>query len=72
MMTIANWSFASCGNAALAASVVARAQDRRLRVFIPTDAPPSVVERLTQLGAATVVCPRLPGEHGDPCYPTIS
>jgi threonine synthase len=59
---------ASCGNAALAAAVVARAQERRLRVFIPTDAPPSVVERLTQLGATTVVCPRVSGERGDPCY----
>jgi threonine synthase len=59
---------ASCGNAALAAAVVARAQKRRLRVFIPTDAPPSVVERLTQFEAVTVVCPRIPGERGDPCY----
>jgi len=59
---------ASCGNAALAAAVVARAQERRLRVFIPTDAPPSVVDRLEQLGARAVVCTRVPGEHGDPCY----
>jgi threonine dehydratase len=59
---------ASCGNAALAAAVVARAVGRRLRVFIPTDAPPSVVSRLTELEATTVECPRVPGERGDPCY----
>ena len=33
-------AIASCGNAALAAAVVARAADRRLDVFIPTDADP--------------------------------
>ena len=59
---------ASCGNAALAAAVVARAVGRRLRVFIPDDAPPSVVARLAQLGAVTVECARVPGERGDPCY----
>ncbi|HUP74246.1 MAG TPA: pyridoxal-phosphate dependent enzyme [Acidimicrobiales bacterium] len=59
---------ASCGNAALAAAVVARAAGRRLRVFIPTDAPPSVVSRLTELAATTVECPRVPGQRGDPCY----
>jgi len=59
---------ASCGNAALAAAVVARAVGRPLRVFIPDDAPPSVVVRLAQLGAVTVECARVPGERGDPCY----
>jgi threonine dehydratase len=59
---------ASCGNAALAAAVIARAVDRRLRVFIPVDADVSVVARLTELGAATVVCERVSGERGDPCY----
>ena len=59
---------ASCGNAALAAAVVARGVGRRLRVFIPTDAAPSVVARLDELAATTVECPRVPGERGDPCY----
>jgi threonine synthase len=59
---------ASCGNAALAAAVVARATDRRLRVFIPTDADRAVVTQLTELGAVTVECERVPGERGDPCY----
>lgn len=61
-------AIASCGNAALAAAVVARAVERPLRVFIPTDAAPAVVARLTALGATTIECPRVPGERGDPCY----
>ena len=39
-------AIASCGNAALAAAVVARAEQRPLRVFIPTWADRSVVEEL--------------------------
>jgi threonine synthase len=61
-------AIASCGNAALAAAVVAAAVERPLRVFIPTDADPAVVARLRVLGAAIEVCPRQPGEVGDPCY----
>ena len=61
-------AIASCGNAALAAAVVARAAGRDLRVFIPPDAPPAVVDRLAALGAHTTVCPRDPGGRGDPCY----
>jgi threonine dehydratase len=62
------FAIASCGNAALAAAVVARAVEQPLRVFIPTDAEPAVVARLVDLGASTVECPRVPGERGDPCY----
>ena len=61
-------AIASCGNAALAAAVVARAADRRLDVFIPTDADPVVVERLRTLGANLAVCEREPGVAGDPTY----
>lgn len=61
-------AIASCGNAALGAAVVARAGDRRLRVFVPVSAPPSVVERLRTLEAQIVVCPREPGVAGDPTY----
>ena len=61
-------AIASCGNAALAAAVVARAAGWTLRTFIPPDAEPAVVERLRDLGASLVVCPRRPGEAGDPCY----
>lgn len=60
-------AIASCGNAALAAAVVARAAGWPLEVFIPTDAEPAVVARLKDLGAGVQVCPRQDGEHGDPC-----
>lgn len=59
-------AIASCGNAALAAAVVARAARRPLDVFIPPDADPVVVSRLERLGASCTVCERRPGEHGDP------
>jgi threonine synthase len=58
---------ASCGNAALAAAMVARALDRRLRVFVPEWADPAVATRLDALGADVVVCPRDRGVSGDPC-----
>jgi threonine synthase len=61
-------AIASCGNAALAAAVVARAGGRRLRVFVPTWADPTVVERLEALGSVVTVCPRVPGMTGDPAY----
>ncbi len=61
-------AIASCGNAALAAAVVARAAGRHLDVFIPPDADPVVVARLRALGAACAVCEREPGVAGDPTY----
>jgi threonine synthase len=61
-------AIASCGNAALAAAVVAAAARRPLEVFIPVDADPSVVERLGGLGATLTVCHRVAGGSGDPCY----
>ena len=61
-------AIASCGNAALAAAVVARAGGWRLTVFVPADADPAVVRRLDGLGAEVVTCPREPGERGDPAY----
>jgi threonine synthase len=61
-------AIASCGNAALAAGVVAKAAGRRLRVFIPMDAPASIVERLHELGADIDVCERTAGVPGDPTY----
>ena len=60
-------AIASCGNAALAAAILARAEQRPLRVFIPVDADPVVVAQLRALAAEVIVCPRRPGEHGDPC-----
>jgi len=61
-------AIASCGNAALAAAVLARAADRPLRVFVPTDAEGGVLERLQVLGAEIATCPREPGVPGDPCF----
>jgi threonine synthase len=61
-------AIASCGNAALAAGVVAKAGGRRLRVFVPVDADQTIVDRLRDLGAEVDVCPRAPGEPGDPAY----
>jgi threonine synthase len=61
-------AIASCGNAALAAAVVARAAGWPLEVFVPPDAEAPVVRRLAELGATRTVCQRRPGEAGDPCY----
>lgn len=60
-------AIASCGNAALAAAVVARASGRPLHVYVPGDADPLVLARLHALGAVVAVCPRRPNVAGDPC-----
>lgn len=60
-------AIASCGNAALAAAVLARAAGRTLRVFVPPHAEAAVMDRLHALGAKVVTCPREPGRRGDPC-----
>ncbi|MBL4636028.1 MAG: pyridoxal-phosphate dependent enzyme [Kofleriaceae bacterium] len=49
-------AIASCGNAALAAAVVAKAAGRQLQVFVPSNANPAVVARLESLGATRIVC----------------
>jgi len=61
-------AIASCGNAALAAAVLARACDRRLTVFVPPGADASVVDQLRGLGATVVTCPREGTKPGDPAY----
>ncbi len=61
-------AIASCGNAALAAAVVARAAGRDLDVFVPTWADAAIVSRLQALGATVAACARQPGVAGDPCY----
>jgi threonine synthase len=58
---------ASCGNAALAASIVAKAAGRRLRVFVPPTAGDEVVRILEANGALREVCARAPEDPpGDP------
>jgi threonine dehydratase len=59
---------ASCGNAALAAAVVARALERRLLVFVPEHASPTIVAELTALGACVTRCARDARVAGDPSY----
>ncbi|MGZ4340127.1 MAG: pyridoxal-phosphate dependent enzyme [Gaiellaceae bacterium] len=59
-------AIASCGNAALAAAVVAAAANRRLEVFVPEDADPAVLERLGSLGAWITICERHRDIPGDP------
>ena len=59
-------AIASCGNAAVAAAVIARAAERPLRVFIPTWADRAVVTTLEKLEATIEVAERRKGESGDP------
>ncbi|HEV8433454.1 MAG TPA: pyridoxal-phosphate dependent enzyme [Thermoanaerobaculia bacterium] len=59
-------AIASCGNAALAAAVVARAAERKLLVFVPAEAAPSILARLQALGAHVTRCERRSDEAGDP------
>lgn len=61
-------AIASCGNAALAAAIVAKAGDRHLQVFVPTTADQGVVGSLKRLEAQVTVCPRDPAIAGDPTY----
>jgi threonine dehydratase len=61
-------AIASCGNAALAAAVVARAAGRPIRVFVPTWADPAVIGHLRELGATIEVCERTEGVPGDPTH----
>jgi threonine synthase len=61
-------AIASCGNAALAAAVVARAGAWPLTVFVPSEADPVILKQLQDLGANVITCPREPGVPGDPAY----
>ena len=64
----APYAIASCGNAALAAAVLARAVGRALDVYVPVWANPAVVDRITELGGRVVRCPRVDGVLGDPAH----
>ena len=64
----APYAIASCGNAALAAAVIARAVRRRLDVYVPTWANESVLARITELGGRVVRCARVEGVRGDPAH----
>lgn len=61
-------AIASCGNAALAAATLAAAVSWPIRVFVPHSANLHVTNRLRELGATVVECPRLATDPpGDPC-----
>jgi len=62
------YAIASCGNAALAASVVARAVEQPLDVFVPSWANPAVTDLIEDLGATVVRVPREEGVAGDPSH----
>lgn len=61
-------AIASCGNAAFAASTLAKAVDWPISVFVPEWADAALVARLRTLGANVQHCPRRPADPaGDPC-----
>lgn len=62
------WAIASCGNAALGASVVAAAAAHPLEVFVPDWADRSVTGAMTDLGATVNRVARAEGVLGDPAH----
>ena len=61
-------AIASCGNAAIAASTIARAVEWPIDVFVPVSASAPVIATLESLGARIRVCPRRDDDPpGDPC-----
>lgn len=62
------WAIASCGNAALAASVVAAAAEHPLEVFVPSWADDRVVADIESSGATVTRVERDPARLGDPAY----
>jgi threonine synthase len=61
-------SIYSCGNAALAASAVARAGGYELHAFVPGDVDPVVAAMLAERGAFVEKVSRTATGAGDPCY----
>lgn len=61
-------AIASCGNAAIAASTLARAVNWPIAVHVPVGAQDSVLATLSSLHADVRTCPRIAGDPaGDPC-----
>lgn len=61
-------AISSCGNAAIAASMLARSADWPIQVYVPTAASESVLATLATLNAQVTVCPRRDDDPpGDPC-----
>ncbi len=64
----APFAIASCGNAALGASVIAHAVDHGIDVFVPQWANEGVVDQIESLGGRVLRCDRQPGVLGDPAH----
>ena len=61
-------AIASCGNAAIAASTLARAVNWPIQVFVPQSADEATIKILNSLDANVIRCPRLATDQpGDPC-----
>ena len=61
-------AIASCGNAALAAAVLAAAMGKRLQVYLPRSADSILVDHIEALDARLNFCERRPSDPpGDPC-----
>lgn len=61
-------AIASCGNAAIAASTLARATNWPIQVFVPEHADAATMKILDSLNANALRCPRLSTDQpGDPC-----
>ena len=61
-------AIASCGNAAFAASTLAKAMQWPIEVFVPENAAAELTDLLLSVGANIVHCPRLSNDPpGDPC-----
>lgn len=61
-------AISSCGNAAWAATLLARGVDWLIDVYVPSDVDGFVVDRLSSDGVGLTQCERRPGEAGDPAY----
>ncbi|GAB77522.1 Threonine dehydratase [Austwickia chelonae] len=59
-------AIASCGNAAIAASTLAKAARWPIQVYVPETASSAVMRTLSDLGASVTPCTRRPGTPGDP------
>lgn len=61
-------AIASCGNAAIAASIIAKAINHPIEVFVPDWADKPSINLLRELGAQIQICESNPNQKGDPCY----
>ena len=62
----------SCGNAAIAAAIIAKSAQYQLNVYIPTNVSQNTIKYLKSFDANIVLCPRSKNiQFGDPCYHTF-